>query len=64
MYFSQVDIIFEEDKGFWTAIETFMNTTKRPIILTASDPKVAAAVNRRHEVIKVKTSPMVSIFIN
>ena len=29
--------MFEEDKGFWAAIQTFMNTTKRPIVMTTSD---------------------------
>ena len=32
----QVDVVFEEDKGFLAAIANFMETTKRPIILTTS----------------------------
>ena len=28
--------MFEEDKGFLAAIASFMETTKRPIILTTS----------------------------
>ncbi|GAB1606977.1 hypothetical protein Ahia01_000980400, partial [Argonauta hians] len=34
--FDEVDIVFEEDKGFWPAILQFMSSTKRPIILTAT----------------------------
>ena len=29
-------MVLEEDRGFWAAIQTFMNTTKRPIILTTT----------------------------
>lgn len=36
--FEEVDVIFEDDTGFLTAIKTFMTTTKRPVILTTSDP--------------------------
>ncbi|EQB78360.1 hypothetical protein CB1_000765051 [Camelus ferus] len=36
--FEEVDVIFEEDAGFLSAIKTFMATTKRPVILTTSDP--------------------------
>ena len=37
----QVDVVLEEDKGFWAAIQNFMQSTKRPIILTASSADVA-----------------------
>ncbi|KAF4012114.1 hypothetical protein G4228_002877 [Cervus hanglu yarkandensis] len=36
--FEEVDVIFEEDAGFLNAVKTFMATTKRPVILTTSDP--------------------------
>ncbi|XP_010871261.2 ATPase family AAA domain-containing protein 5b isoform X2 [Esox lucius] len=36
--FEEVDVIFNDDAGFLTAIQTFMKTTKRPVILTTSDP--------------------------
>lgn len=32
----QVDVIFDDDVGFLSAIKTFMLTTKRPVILTTS----------------------------
>nr|DBA21827.1 TPA: hypothetical protein GDO54_012956 [Pyxicephalus adspersus] len=35
--FEEVDVIFDEDSGFLSAIKTFMSTTKRPVILTTSD---------------------------
>ncbi|XP_045061174.1 ATPase family AAA domain-containing protein 5-like isoform X2 [Coregonus clupeaformis] len=34
--FEEVDVIFDDDVGFLTAIKTFMTTTKRPVILTTS----------------------------
>ncbi|KAI5613770.1 ATPase family, AAA domain containing 5b isoform X1 [Silurus asotus] len=34
--FEEVDIVFEEDVGFFAAIKTLMSTTKRPIILTTN----------------------------
>lgn len=34
--FEEVDVIFEDDTGFLSAIKTFMTTTKRPVILTTS----------------------------
>ncbi|XP_073516488.1 ATPase family AAA domain-containing protein 5 [Phyllobates terribilis] len=36
--FEEVDVIFDDDTGFLSAIKTFMSTTKRPVILTTSDP--------------------------
>ncbi|KAM7333924.1 hypothetical protein ACRRTK_007244 [Alexandromys fortis] len=36
--FEEVDVIFDEDVGFLNAIKTFMATTKRPVVLTTSDP--------------------------
>jgi hypothetical protein len=34
--FIKVDVVLEEDKGFWSAVATFIQTTKRPILLTAT----------------------------
>ncbi|KAM4032997.1 ATPase family AAA domain-containing protein 5 [Anomaloglossus baeobatrachus] len=36
--FEEVDVIFDDDTGFLGAIKTFMSTTKRPVVLTTSDP--------------------------
>ena len=54
----QVDVILEEDKGFWAAIQTFMSTTKRPIILTASDPNATQYLDCRHELLTMTKSPV------
>lgn len=34
--FPQVDVIFDNDVGFLSAIKTFMATTKRPVVLTTN----------------------------
>ena len=36
MLFDDVDVIFEEDAGFWQALSSLIENTKRPIILTAT----------------------------
>ncbi|XP_068177688.1 ATPase family AAA domain-containing protein 5b [Antennarius striatus] len=36
--FEEVDVIFDDDVGFLTAIKAFMTSTKRPVILTTNDP--------------------------
>ncbi|XP_029017728.1 ATPase family AAA domain-containing protein 5b isoform X2 [Betta splendens] len=36
--FEEVDVVFEDDVGFYAAIRTFMTTTKRPVVLTTTDP--------------------------
>ena len=35
LYCIQVDVLFEEDKGFWSALESFAESSKRPIVLTS-----------------------------
>ncbi|KAM9345886.1 ATPase family AAA domain-containing protein 5 [Symphorus nematophorus] len=57
--FEEVDVIFEDDSGFLAAIKTFMTTTKRPVILTTSDPAFSTMFDGNFEEIHFKT-PSVS----
>lgn len=34
--FDDVDTIFEQDDGFWSAVESVLSTTKKPIVFTAT----------------------------
>lgn len=36
----QIDLIFEEDRGFHAAIVALTQIAKRPIILTSNDPNI------------------------
>ncbi|XP_077980227.1 ATPase family AAA domain-containing protein 5-like [Glandiceps talaboti] len=62
--FEEVDIIFEEDKGFWAAINTLMSTTKRPIIMTTSDPRFVVPTEGLYEEIILKVPPIITIVTN
>nr|WKN12651.1 Atad5a [Photocorynus spiniceps] len=57
--FEEVDVIFADDSGFLAAVKTFMTTTKRPVILTTSDPAFSAMFDGDFEEIHFK-APSVS----
>ena len=59
----QVDIVFEEDKGFWAAIQTFMSSTKRPIIMTTNDAHFTERFEGTFEQLMFKRPSAVSTFI-
>ncbi|XP_037111694.1 ATPase family AAA domain-containing protein 5 isoform X2 [Syngnathus acus] len=56
--FEEVDVIFDEDAGFLAAIKTFMSTTKRPVILTTSDPAFRTMFDGNFEEIHFKSPPL------
>ncbi|XP_078510513.1 ATPase family AAA domain-containing protein 5 [Lissotriton helveticus] len=52
--FEEVDVIFEDDQGFLSAVKTFMATTKRPVILTTSDSTFSLLFDGSFEEISFK----------
>uniref|UniRef100_A0A673JXB5 ATPase family AAA domain containing 5a n=1 Tax=Sinocyclocheilus rhinocerous TaxID=307959 RepID=A0A673JXB5_9TELE len=59
--FEEVDIIFDDDAGFLAAIKHFMTTTKRPVILTTSDPIFGASFDGYFEEIHFKSPSVVDV---
>ncbi|XP_051567993.1 ATPase family AAA domain-containing protein 5b [Myxocyprinus asiaticus] len=59
--FEEVDVIFPEDVGFLAAIKTFMSTTKRPIILTTSDPLFSGRLKGHFDEVHFKTPSLQTI---
>ncbi|XP_022093613.1 ATPase family AAA domain-containing protein 5-like isoform X2 [Acanthaster planci] len=55
--FEDVDVVFEEDKGFLSAIATFLKTTKRPIVLTTSDSSFPDMFEERYEMVTFRKPP-------
>ncbi|NWS10457.1 ATAD5 protein, partial [Pachyramphus minor] len=58
--FEEVDIIFDEDAGFLSAIKTFMATAKRPVILTTNDPTFSLMFDGYFEEINFRTPSLVN----
>ncbi|NWQ58882.1 ATAD5 protein, partial [Neopipo cinnamomea] len=58
--FEEVDIIFDEDAGFLSAIKTFMATAKRPVILTTNDPTFSLMFDGCFEEITFRTPSLVN----
>ncbi|MED6266509.1 hypothetical protein CHARACLAT_002871 [Characodon lateralis] len=59
--FEEVDVIFDDDSGFLAAIKTFMSTTKRPVILTTSDPAFSILFDGNFEEIHFKKPSVVNV---
>ncbi|XP_061567738.1 ATPase family AAA domain-containing protein 5 isoform X2 [Cololabis saira] len=59
--FEEVDVIFDDDSGFLSAIKTFMTTTKRPVILTTSDPSFSSVFDGNLEEIQFKTPSVLDV---
>ncbi|XP_044129008.1 ATPase family AAA domain-containing protein 5 isoform X1 [Bufo gargarizans] len=59
--FEEVDIIFDDDVGFLSAIKTFMSTTKRPVVLTSSDPLFGMMFDGAFEEISFHTPSVVNV---
>ncbi|NXW01056.1 ATAD5 protein, partial [Fregetta grallaria] len=58
--FEEVDIIFDEDAGFLSAIKTFMATAKRPVILTTNDPTFSLMFDGCFEEINFSTPSLIN----
>ncbi|OXB64851.1 hypothetical protein ASZ78_006589 [Callipepla squamata] len=58
--FEEVDIIFDEDAGFLSAIKTFMATAKRPVILTTNDPTFSLMFDGYFEEINFRTPSLMN----
>ncbi|NXJ90162.1 ATAD5 protein, partial [Corythaixoides concolor] len=58
--FEEVDIIFDEDAGFLSAIKTFMATAKRPVILTTNDPTFSLMFDGYFEEINFRTPSLIN----
>ncbi|NXU33443.1 ATAD5 protein, partial [Drymodes brunneopygia] len=58
--FEEVDIIFDEDAGFLSAIKTFMATAKRPVILTTNDTTFSLMFDGYFEEINFKTPSLMN----
>ncbi|XP_030064256.1 ATPase family AAA domain-containing protein 5 isoform X2 [Microcaecilia unicolor] len=59
--FEEVDVIFDDDSGFLSAIKTFMTTTKRPVILTTSDSTFSLTFDGCFEEINFKTPSLINV---
>ncbi|XP_043970043.1 ATPase family AAA domain-containing protein 5b isoform X3 [Gambusia affinis] len=59
--FEEVDVVFEDDVGFLTAIKVFMTTTKRPVVLTTNDPSFKERFGCNLDEIAFKTPPSANV---
>ena len=52
--------MFDDDKGFLSAIQTFMATTKVPIVMTTTNPMFTYSFDGRYESLTFKQPSVVS----
>ena len=52
--------MFDDDKGFLSAVQTFMATTKIPIVMTTNSPVFTAYFDGRYETLTFRQPSMVS----
>ncbi|CAL1526340.1 unnamed protein product, partial [Lymnaea stagnalis] len=57
--FDEVDVFFEEDKGFLSTVQYFMTSTKIPIVLTSTDSYFHLQLPSRHDHIILKQPTLV-----
>ncbi len=50
--FDEIDVVFREDVGFWTAINHFIKRSRKPIILTTNDEFLQEKINLNVEKIE------------
>lgn len=43
--FDEIDVVFKEDVGFWSAVNHFIKKSKKPIVLTTSDEFIQEKIN-------------------
>ena len=43
--FDEIDIVFREDVGFWSAVNHFIKKSRKPIVLTTSDEFIQERIN-------------------
>eukprot|EP00898_Chlorokybus_atmophyticus_P003789 jgi/Chlat1/4410/Chrsp29S04548 len=48
MLLEEVDVLFDDDKGFWPAVSTILANSKRPVILTSNVPEVCPQLPGLH----------------
>ncbi|ESO07181.1 hypothetical protein HELRODRAFT_138031, partial [Helobdella robusta] len=51
--FDEVDIVFNSDRGFLSAVQKFIKITKRPIVLTTNDERFRERFNSDIEAINL-----------
>ncbi|KAL5253848.1 hypothetical protein ACHWQZ_G013581 [Mnemiopsis leidyi] len=60
----EIDIAFEEDRGFLAAIVALTQVAKRPIILTSNDPNIVLPTDSEFLVLNFKPPKLESVILN